>query len=115
MLSHDDVRRIALALPEAIEQDHHGRASFRVATKIFATLPDADHVNVMLEPDDILLACQHESGACAPGYWGKKLSALTVDLRRIPAELLAELLRDAWARRAPKRLHPLATRGRGTP
>lgn len=104
MPTHDDVRRIALALPEAVEQDHHGRASFRVDKKIFATLPDPDSVNVMLEPDDILLATQHESGACKEVYWGKTLSAVQVDLRRAPLELLSELLADAWARRAPKRL-----------
>ena len=104
MISHDEVRRLALALPETSEEDHHGRPSFRVAKKIFATLPDGEHVNVMLAPDDILLASQHESGACAPRYWGKTLSAVEVDLRRVPAELLGELLADAWARRAPKRL-----------
>lgn len=113
MISHETVRRIALALPEAIEQDHHGRPSFRVATKIFATLPDAEHVNVMLAPDDILLASQHESGACAPRYWGKTLSAVEVDLRRVPVELLGELLADAWARRAPKRLLEANRRAKG--
>lgn len=104
MLTHDDVRQLALALREAVEQDHHGRPSFRVADKIFATLPDADHVNVMLAPDDILLATQHESGACDALHWGKKLAAVHVDLRRAPRELVAELLADAWARKAPKRL-----------
>ena len=37
-MSPTDVREIALALPDAIEQDHHGRPSFRVRGKIFATL-----------------------------------------------------------------------------
>jgi hypothetical protein len=104
LLSHGDVRRIALALPETVEQDHHGRPSFRVAKKIFATLPDAEHVNVMLDEDDILLATQHESGSCTAVYWGSKLSAVAVDLRRAPLELVSELLTDAWRRRAPKRL-----------
>ena len=30
-------RRLALALPDAVEEDHHGRPSFRVGGKIFAT------------------------------------------------------------------------------
>jgi hypothetical protein len=34
----EEARRLALAQPEATEQDHHGRPSFRVAGKIFATL-----------------------------------------------------------------------------
>lgn len=33
-------RTIALGLPEATEQDHHGMASFQIRGKIFATVPD---------------------------------------------------------------------------
>jgi hypothetical protein len=40
VVSVDQARRFALSLPEAVEQDHHGRPSFRVAGKIFATLWD---------------------------------------------------------------------------
>ena len=39
-MTSEEARRLALALPEAVEQDHHGRPSFRVAGKIFATLWD---------------------------------------------------------------------------
>jgi hypothetical protein len=35
MVSREQARRLALGLPEAVEQDHHGRPSFRVAGKIF--------------------------------------------------------------------------------
>lgn len=104
MMTADDVRRIALALPEAEERDHHGRPSFRVRDKIYATLPDADHVNVMLAPDDILLASQHPSGACAPVHWGARLAAIGIELARADAALVRALLEDAWARKAPKRL-----------
>jgi hypothetical protein len=37
-VSTDDARFLALSLPEAVELDHHGRPSFRVGGKIFATL-----------------------------------------------------------------------------
>jgi hypothetical protein len=33
-----DFRRIALALPEAVEASHFGKADFRVGGRIFATL-----------------------------------------------------------------------------
>ena len=42
MVSTDEARRLALSLPDAVEQDHHGRPSFRVAGRIFATLWDPD-------------------------------------------------------------------------
>jgi hypothetical protein len=44
----EQLRRVALALPEATEQDHHGMASFRVTGKIFATVPDEQHVRLMV-------------------------------------------------------------------
>jgi hypothetical protein len=49
MVSQEQIRALPLALPEAVEQDHHGRSSFRVAGRIFATLWDERHVNVMLD------------------------------------------------------------------
>ncbi len=33
----------------ALEQAHHGKPSFRVRRRIFATLPDDGHLNVMIE------------------------------------------------------------------
>jgi hypothetical protein len=47
---------MALALPEAVERDHHGRPSFRVAERIFATLWDEGRMNVMLDEGGILSA-----------------------------------------------------------
>ncbi|MEJ0066142.1 MAG: MmcQ/YjbR family DNA-binding protein [Caulobacteraceae bacterium] len=43
MASPDDIRRLALALPEAVEADHHGMPSFRVRGKIFSTIHVAHH------------------------------------------------------------------------
>ncbi len=64
MVSPEQARQLALALPEAIEQDHHGRPSFRVGGKIFATLWDESHMNVMLDEGGILTAVQAEPGTC---------------------------------------------------
>ena len=104
MLSPEQARQLALALPEAVEQDHHGRPSFRVGGKIFATLWDPGHMNVMLDEPGILTATQARPDACAELWWGKRLSAVKVDLGRADGELLADLLADAWERRAPMRL-----------
>jgi hypothetical protein len=104
VISVDEARALALALPEAAEADHHGRPSFRVGGKIFATLPDEDHMNVMVDPDGVRTAVEAEPAACAERWWGKRLAAVTVSLARADAALLAELLADAWERRAPKRL-----------
>jgi hypothetical protein len=100
MITHAQARALALALPDAVESDHHGKPSFRVAGKIFATLWDAEHMNVMLDPDGILTAVQAHPDACAERWWGKRLSAVSVDLGRVRRDVLAELLADAWERRA---------------
>jgi hypothetical protein len=97
-------RQLALALPEAVEQDHHGRPSFRVGGRIFATLWDERHMNVMLDEPGILTAVQRWPEACAEVHWGRRLAAVRVDLDRAGDELLGDLLADAWEGKAPKRL-----------
>ena len=104
MVSREEARRLALALPEAVEQDHHGRPSFRVANKIFATQWDEDHINVMLDDGGIRTAIHRDPNAFEEVWWGKKLAAVRIDLRRVEAETLRELLEEAWEMRAPKRL-----------
>lgn len=65
MTTSAEARRLALALPEAVEQDHHGKPSFRVAGKIFATLWGENQMNVMLDEAGILTAVQAMPAACS--------------------------------------------------
>ena len=104
MLSREQARELALALPEAVEQDHHGRPSFRVAGKVFATQWDEEHVNVMLDQGGIRTAVDRAPQACEEVWWGRRLAAVRVNLGRADRELLASLLADAWEGKAPKRL-----------
>jgi hypothetical protein len=99
VLSADDARRLALALPAATEQDHHGRPSFRVKGKIFATLWDETHMNVMVDEPGILTAVEDAPAACEVFWWGKRRAAVSVNLGEASESLLAELLEDAWERK----------------
>ena len=103
-MTADDARRLALALPEAAEHYHHGRPSFRVAGKIFATLWDDRHMNVMLDEPGVRTAVADHPEWCAERWWGKRLAAVEVDLDRADAAELGELLADAWEGKAPTRL-----------
>jgi hypothetical protein len=105
------VRKIALGLPEATEQDHHGMPSFRVRGKIFATVPDDHHVRVMLDEEGIRAAVAEHPDSCAPGYWGKRLACAVIDLEVTAPALVQELLTDAWTGKAPPALS--ARRGDG--
>jgi hypothetical protein len=103
MITVDRVRELALQLPEATEQDHHGRPSFRVG-KIFATVWDERHLNVMLDRDGILTAVQSCPDVCSEFHWGKRLAAVHVDLDAADDALVSDLLADAWQHKAPARL-----------
>jgi hypothetical protein len=101
VVTAQQARALALALPGTLAQDHHGRPSFRVGGKIFATLWDEQHMNVMLDEGGILTAVQSDPEACAERWWGKRLAAVSVTLSRIGPDTLAELLADAWEGKAP--------------
>ena len=103
-MTANDARRLALALPEAIEQDHHGRPSLRVASKIFATLWDEAHMNVMLDEPGIRTAVADHPAWCAERWWGKRLAAVQVALQLAEPAVLADLLADAWEGKAPRGL-----------
>ena len=108
MVTLAEARRLALALPETAEEDHHGIPSFRVRNKIFATVPDGHHVRVMLDADATRAAVSDDPRAFAELWWGKKLSGVTVALASADHRRVTELLEEAWRRVAPKRLHPVA-------
>lgn len=103
-VSADEARTLALSLPEAVELDHHGRPSFRVGGKIFATLWSTGRMNVMLDEGGILTAVESAPDACENVRWGKRLAAVGVTLARVDREFLGELLTDAWEQKAPSRL-----------
>ena len=103
-VSTNDARSLALSLPEAVEVDHHGRPSFRVGGKIFATLWDEQRMNVMLDEGGILTAVESAPDACEQVWWGKRLAAVGVTLARTDREFLSDLLVDAWEHKAPTRL-----------
>lgn len=99
-----EARGLALGLAETAEQDHHGMPSWRVRGKIFATVPDRDHVRVMVDGDDIRAVVAQYPGACAEVRWGSRLACVAVDLRSAPRRLVRELLIDAWRRKAPRQI-----------
>jgi hypothetical protein len=103
-VSADEARSLALSLPEAVEQDHHGRPSFRVGGRIFATLRDEGRLNVMLDEGGVRTAIESAPDVCEEVWWGKRLAAVGVGLGLADLELVRELLTDAWEQKAPRRL-----------
>ena len=98
------VRRIALSLPETVEQDHHGFPSFRLAGKIFATVPNAATLHIMLPDTHVEMAIGSSPKACEELWWGKRLCGVRVTLASAPTKLVSMLLTEAWRLKAPARL-----------
>ncbi len=111
MVTVATARSLALSLPEASERDHHGRPSFRVGGRIFATLWDGEHMNVMVDEAGIRTYVARGGAAYCEVWWGKRLSAVRVTLERVSEDELRELLADAWEGKAPARLAPGPTAG----
>jgi hypothetical protein len=101
--TEDDVRRIALALPEAEELDHHGFPSFRVRSKIFVTLRDPGRANLKLPLEELTALVAERPQVFRDIAWGRDHRA-GVDLAAIDEDELAELIETAWAEVAPKKL-----------
>jgi len=99
-----EVRKFALALPEVIEQDHWGKPSFRIRGRIFATVPDAEHLNVMIDPFDVEAVVREDPDACEELRWGKEIRGVRVSLNKAGSTMVETLLETAWRRKAPKRL-----------
>jgi hypothetical protein len=107
MMTADQFRRIALALPEAEESAHMDHPDFRVRNKIFATLgyPTREWGGLKLTPNQQKLVVREHPEAFVPikGTWGAR-GATSVRLRAAKAPLLRKALAAAWCNTAPKTL-----------
>ncbi len=120
MGSWDDVRRIALALPDTSEQSSRGLASWRVREKGFvwerplrsadlralgAAAPTGPILGARVEhlgAKEALLADESSVYFTTPHFDG--YPAVLVALDKIDVRELDELIVEAWLARAPKRL-----------
>lgn len=106
MITSDDVRRLALALPETVEKIAWEMPTFRVAGKMFLTVPD-DETSIavrcpVLERRE-LIAAEPEKFWVPP----HEASSAWVRVRLAALEDLTELrdiIQDSWNQAAPARL-----------
>jgi len=111
-----DLRRVALAMPEAYEDVHRRRPAFRVDKRIFAMLGVTgegalftslgwDNVAVVkLDRDDQLNMAAAYEGAVEPTETYGHHGWTYLRLDQLDDEALTLILRLAWTHVAPKRL-----------
>ncbi|HEV2676010.1 MAG TPA: MmcQ/YjbR family DNA-binding protein [Aliidongia sp.] len=104
MATGEDLRRIALALPDTTEAPHFDRTAFKVA-RIYVTLAGDGHTaNVRFRPEEQELKCltAPDAFAAVPNAWGRQ-GWTTATLARLDAAELESALRTAWAGALPKK------------
>jgi hypothetical protein len=106
MATSDDIRRIALALPEATEELTWGTdLTLRVRGRIFAITGDGSTTaSIKATPDDQATLVGSDPETFAPSAYTGRFGWITVQLPRVSEAMLEELLRAAWRRTAGKRL-----------
>lgn len=106
MITIEQARQMALALPETEEKPHFDLTSFRIKNKIFATIhADKNYVMVKLIPIDQSVFCTYNKEVIfpVPGGWGKK-GATFVNLKKVKKSMLLDALTTAWKTVAPPKL-----------
>jgi hypothetical protein len=104
-MQKNTVRRLALALPEAIEQETWGTPTFRVRKKIFAMFAENQReVWLKSSHDEQRALTQMDPETFfVPPYVGPS-GWVGVHYRRADRDEMGELLTEAWRLTAPKRL-----------
>lgn len=107
MATEDDVRRIALSLPEVTEKPWNHTPGFRVKEKSFLRIrSEAEGGLVVFVPDvaekEAMLASEPEKFFTTLHYDGYPV--VLVHLDAVDVEELTELIVDAWRLKAPKRV-----------
>ena len=107
MITHDDIRRVALSLPGAYEQaSYGGRPSFRTKPRGFCWIRDEPEALVVpvesLEEKEAMLASEPETFFTTPHYDGD--ATVLVNLEAVDLDEATELITEAWRLKAPPTL-----------
>lgn len=106
-MTEEQVRSLALSLPEAAAHRHFDRTAFRAGKgKIFATLRGGT-ANLKLVPEQAALLIEAEPDHFLPlGGWTRQ-GYVGVKLDSIDRDRFELLLRMAWRHAAPRKLAAL--------
>jgi hypothetical protein len=101
----EHAREFAIALPEVTEEPHFTLTSFRVRGKIFATAPPNKlSINIFVDEEDRERALAIDPTSFEKLWWGSSAVGLRAHIARADPDLIIELLRHSWSRKAPNQL-----------
>lgn len=107
MATEDDVRRIALSLPETIEKPWYNTPGFRVKDKGFLRIRSEAEGGLVVWVGDLgekeaMLASEPDKFFTTPHYDGHP--TVLVNLPAVDVDELTELITESWRLRAPARV-----------
>lgn len=103
-MKYSTVRHFALSLDDVSEAPHHDFASFRVGGKIFVTVPPGEEfIHVFIPEQRREEVLELHSSCVEKLLWGGKVVGVRIALARAEAALVKQLVKEAWAHKAPKR------------
>ena len=106
VVTEEDIRRAALALPETGEKSMYGTPAFYVKGKWFARIREEGDVLVVWCPTEedklALIAAEPDKFFTTPHYDG--YPTVLVRFQGVDVAEVSELLTDSWRLRAPKRV-----------
>ena len=106
MVSIDTLRKLALSFPEATEEPHFEKTSFRVKRKIFATYDGIKkRVCIKLSEIDQDVFSSADKTIIFPvdNKWGK-LGWTLIEMNKVKKELFIDALTTAYCEVAPQKL-----------
>ncbi len=106
MVTIDTFRKLALSFPEATEEPHFEKTSFRVKKKIFATYDDIKkRACIKLSEIDQNVFSSADQTIIFPvdNKWGKQGWTL-IEMSKVRKELFIDALTTAYCEVAPKKL-----------
>ena len=106
MISFEYFRKLALSFPEATEEPHFEKTSFRVKKKIFATYDDAKKracIKLSEIEQDVFSSVDKTIIFPVDNKWGKQGWTL-IEMTKVRKDLFVDALTTAYCEVAPKKL-----------
>lgn len=109
MITIEAFRKLAMSFPEATEEPHFEKTSFRIKKKIFATYDDIKNracIKLSEINQDVFSSADKTIIFPVDNKWGKQGWTL-IEMRKVNKELFTDALTSAYCEVAPKRLAKL--------
>lgn len=106
MVTINTFRKLALSFPEATEEPHFEKTSFRVKKKIFATYDEANKrasLKLTEVDQDVFSSIDRTTIYPVDNKWGKQGWTI-IELKKVKKDIFADALKAAYGAVAPKKL-----------